>query len=186
MASDRDLLVAYLGGSEEAFAAFFDRHTKALYVYLLSLVHFREVAEELLQDTFLKLIPRAEALELRPDMRPFLFTTARNLALDWLRREKRSRLALRNRHTDPFFRRICTGTEDYGDDSPDLEELSQVLHRLPEAQREAVVLKELVGLTFVEIGELVGSPENTVVSRYRYAMEKLRSLMLARGWSNDA
>lgn len=174
MRSDRELILAYQRGHEEGFAEFYGRHSRALYVYLVSLVRTRETAEELLQDTFLGLLHTLERVEIRDDMRPFLFTAARNRALDWLRRERRMRVALARRSEGPFFK----ASENYRASAADPEELSRLLHRLPEAQREVVVLRALSGLTFRDISRLVGAPENTVVSRYRYALDKLRAMAL--------
>jgi RNA polymerase sigma-70 factor (ECF subfamily) len=180
MRSDRDLILAYLAGREEAFAEFYRKHARGLYVYLLSLVRSRETAEELLQETYLGLLSHLERLELKENMKPFLFTTARNLARDWLRRERRGRAALARRQEDPFFRPGRGYEASYPAAPADAEEVSRLLHRLPDAQREAVVLKELSGLTFREISRLLGVPEGTVVSRYRYALEKLRGMAARR------
>lgn len=112
-------------------------------------------------------------------MRPFLFTTARHLAVDWLRREKRGRAALVRRREDSFF--APRAEESVASRSADPEETSRLLHGLPPAQREVVVLRALVGLRFGEIASLLRVPENTVVSRFRYGIEKLRARWLQGG-----
>lgn len=178
MRSDHELLARYQRGSEEAFALFYDRHSQGLYLFLLSIVRSREAAEELLQETFCGLIRRLDSLEMREDMRPYLFASARNSALDWLRRETRFRRAIQKRTEDPFFSRGDAAERTFERDGPDVDELNRFLHRLPPEQRETVVLKDLAGWTFREIGDLMGAPENTVVSRHRYAMTKLRSMVL--------
>jgi RNA polymerase sigma-70 factor (ECF subfamily) len=178
MDSDRDLLRAYLRGGQDAFEAFYRRHRQALFVYLLSLVGDRTSAEDLLQETFTKLIQRVEAFLERANLRPVLVTMARNLAIDQLRRQKRLRQALERRAGDPLFQRA-----EAWDASRSLqaEELSALLHALPPPQREAVVLRVFAGMTFVEIGGLLGVPEATVVSRYRYALAKLRAALVRGG-----
>ena len=175
MSNDHDLLLAYRRGSEAAFGKFYDRHRQTLYVYLVSFVRRREPAEELLQETFLTLLTRADRVELRDDMTGFLITVGRRLAIDWLRRERRGHAALKERSADAFFREPTLDDDGVGD----TEELSRLLHELPDDQREVVVLKELVGLTFREIGELADCPENTAVSRYRYGLKKLRARWVA-------
>lgn len=184
MMSDRELLARYQRGSEEAFVSFYDRHSRGLYLFLLSLVQSREAAEELLQETFLGLVGRLDALETREDMKPYLFTAARNSAIDWMRREKRCRRAMEKRREDPFFPGPDSRAESFETSGPDVDELNKLLHQLPIEQREVVVLKEMVGLTFREISALAKAPENTVVSRHRYAMTKLRSMILQRRGSD--
>ncbi len=177
MRSDRELIDGYRGGEETAFGEFYSRHRRPLYVLLLSYVRSRETAEELLQETFLALLRNLDKLDGREDFRPYLARTARNLAIDWLRRERCGERALRARAADPLFRRANAAPADANEDA---ERMSALLYDLPDEQREAVVLHGLAGLTFREIAELLSVPENTVVSRYRYAIEKLRTAF-ARG-----
>ncbi len=184
MRSDRELLARYQRGSEEAFVSFYDRHCRGLYLFLLSLLQSREAAEELLQEIFLGLVGRLDSLDVRENMKPYLFTSARNSAVDWLRRENRFRRAMEKRREDPFFRGPESAAKSFESDGPDVAELNKLLHQLPLEQREAVVLKELIGMTFREISALTKAPENTVVSRHRYAMAKLRTMILQRDGSD--
>ena len=117
-------------------------------------------------------------------MKPYLFASARNSSVDWLRRETRFRRAMEKRREDPFFRGPESSAESFEGNGPDVDELNKLLHQLPLEQREAVVLKELVGMTFREISALTEAPENTVVSRHRYAMAKLRTMILQRDGSH--
>ena len=106
MASDRQLLEAYLGGDEPAFRDFYERHRRAVYVYLLSFVGRRERADELLQDVFLGLLRRLEAVlrsaNGRADLRPYLMRAARNHAVDLLRRERRQARVIERLARDPL------------------------------------------------------------------------------------
>jgi len=185
MKSDRNLIADYLKGDEEAFRVFYERYRRPLYVYLLTVVKFRENAEELLQETFFSFLRHLEDLDHRSDYRPYLFRTARNRAIDWLRKEERSLRALEKRRYDPLFKQ--TMDTDVSSRSPiasgaiSTEELEELLHRLPAEQRETVVLKTLGGLTFAEVGRLMGVRENTAVSRYRYGTKKLRAALEAGG-----
>ena len=183
MTDDRELLLSWQGGSEGAFAAFYDRHSRPLYAYCVSLVGERGAAEELVQETFLAVVRRAASLELRPEMRPFLFTVARNAAHDRARRERRGRAALQRRREDAVVR--AAAAERMNGHAVDAERLNRLLHELPAEQREAIVLKELGDMTYAEVAALTEAPENTVVSRCRYAARKLRQMLLARGRSES-
>ncbi|MGQ9592113.1 MAG: RNA polymerase sigma factor [Planctomycetota bacterium] len=173
MTSDRDLIERYRRGEEKAFEEFYRRHRRPIFAYLLACARNRETAEELLQETFFAFLRSLDRLDGSADLRPYLFRTARNLAIDWVRRRRSSERALERRAADPFFRRCGEAPSEAADE--DAERLSALLDRLPDEQREAIVLKVFGGLTFREIGLLTGSPEATVVSRYRYGLEKLRA-----------
>ncbi len=182
--SDRDLILAYQRGKEAAFTAFYDRHAAALYVFVLAFVRRREVAEDLVQETFGRLLRSLGSLETREDMGPFLFQAARRLAIDWHRREMRGRTALESRSRDPFFRAEPVSCSRDGA-VVDAEDLSYQLHELPDPQREAVVLRDLAGMKFIDIAAVVEVPEATVVSRYRAGIEKLRRALLATARRRD-
>lgn len=176
MRSDRELIDRYLRGDEAAFGELYVRHRRPLYVLLVSYVRSRETAEDLLQETFVALLRSVDRLDGSPSLRPYLARTARNLAVDRLRRERCDAKALRARAADPLLRRSSEASGREGD-AEDPDALNALLHGLPAAQREAVVLRALVGLTFPEIAALTAAPEATVVSRYRYGLEKLRAAL---------
>ena len=178
---DRELIGRYLEGDADAFSEFYERHRRPVFAFLLSIVRQRETAEEIFQETFFAFLRSLGRLDDRSSFRPFLLRTARNLAIDRLRREKAGEKALRARAADPFF----ALDPSRGSGPPgDPERVTALLLDLPAEQREAVVLKHIGGLTFREIGELTGAPEDTAVSRYRYALKKLRAA-LAPGGCDD-
>ena len=109
MRSDRELIDLYRRGDEAAFREFYARHRKPLYVYLLSVVRDRETAEELLQETFYAFLRHLDRLNGSDDLRPFMVRTARNRAIDVLRRRKRGETALQRRAEDPFFKPRAAG-----------------------------------------------------------------------------
>lgn len=181
MRSDRELIALYKAGDEDAFREFYVRHRKPLFVYLLSLVRDRETAEELLQETFFAFLRHLDGLNGSADLRPYLVRTARNRAIDLLRRARRGEEALHARAEHPLFkRRPADGVAG----AEGAEEVEALLQRLPPEQKEAIVLRVLLGMTYREIALLSGCPEASVASRYRYGMEKLRAA-LARGGLDD-
>ena len=187
--SDRKLLLSYLDGDEGAFASFYARHRRPLYVYLLSIVGNRATADELLQDAFFVFLRNLDTVVLRSSgtlsFRGYLVRAVRNRAYDELRRRRRADRALTVRATDQLFRRkVDLPDEALATSEP--EELSLKLHQLPSEQREVIVLRALAELTFREIASLVGAPENTIISRYRYGLSKLREQLGAHCGSTTA
>lgn len=169
MAPDGELAARLTHGEQDAFAEVYAGHRDRLYLYLLSLVGRPEVAEELLQDTFVKLVTTRHRIRPEAPLGPYLATIARNLATDWLRRRQRERTA---------FSRVGLLASRNGTRT-DLTpvEASELLWRLPTSQREAVVLRVYLGFTFGEVAAVTGAPLNTAVSRYRYGLTRLRNML---------
>ena len=183
--TDRQLIAAYLEQEDGAFEEFYERHRGPIFAYLLSFVPNRATAEELLQETFLVLLRQIHRV-LRPDavghrrdggLRPALVQISRSRAIDWLRRSRLEERALDNRRQDLLFRSRA-GSYSNPESPRDAEKLSRQLQRLPAKQRETVLLRACLGMTFVEIGELMDVSENTAVSRFRYGMKKLRNSLV--------
>jgi RNA polymerase sigma factor (sigma-70 family) len=165
--TDRDLLCGYTGGDQGAFEALYDRYARPLFTYLHSLTEDVALAEDLLQDCFLRLVGQSP-FRLEESVRGLLYTIARNLARDEARRA-----SVRQRN----FPALVEPGADGEAISDTLEALAQTLPALPVEQREVVVLKFHADLTFAEIGLVTGVPESTVKSRYRYALDKLAELL---------
>ncbi len=173
----------FQAGDAGAFEALLRRHRTRVFQYLLRFTGDRGRAEDLLQETWLKVIGAAARWEPRARFTTWLWAVARNLALDEIRRA-----ALRR--TEPLDP-PGEATLPFADSGPlpdRAAELSQVrphleaaIAALPEEQREVFVLREYAGLGFREIAEISGAPENTVKSRMRYALEALRARLEAAG-----
>jgi len=146
----------------------YDAHAAGLFHYFASFTGAEADARDLLQDFFLKLgrqqIPPGIA-----SMRAWLLRLAHHHAIDWLRRHQVRRRAEEAApvetfaaHTDP-------------DQAELARRLTHALAALPLEQRSVAQLRLWDGLTFEEIAEVQGIPLNTAASRYRYALEKLRT-----------
>ena len=190
--TDEELLAAYQQGDPGAFESLLRRHRAPLFTFLLRMLGDRERAEDLAQETFLRIVKGAQAWEHRARFQTWLFTIARNLCVDLSRRDR--------------FRRADSIDAEGPDGGPPMVEsvpgreidpargaesarmrplLQQALLALPAEQREVFVLREQAGLPFREIAEMVGVNENTVKSRMRYALEGLRKALLAAGVSAE-
>jgi RNA polymerase sigma-70 factor (ECF subfamily) len=164
--SEGDLLGRLHQGDPEAGARLYDRHHRGLYAYARSLVRDSASAEDVVHETFLRLL-EAEPRKPIGSFRAFLYRIARNLALDLLRE--------RARRSKPATGRAVTPEVQ---DQHRREALARAaLEDLPEEQRETVILKIFGGLTFAHIGEVMSVPTGTAASRYRYALEKLADVL---------
>jgi RNA polymerase sigma-70 factor (ECF subfamily) len=179
--SDEHLLLRFRGGDAEAFEALMRRHRAPVFTFLVRLTGDRARAEDLLQETWLRLVGAAGRWEHRARFRTWLYAVARNLAVDEARR------AL-HRRTEPLDEPAEGGggslAERLAGDGPGPDRSAEsallrprllaALASLPEEQREVFLLREQAGVPFAEIAEITGAPEPTVKSRMRYALEGLR------------
>jgi RNA polymerase sigma-70 factor, ECF subfamily len=178
--SDERLMLRFQAGDARAFEALVRRHRTPVFSFLLRLTGDSGRAEDLCQDAFLKVVRAAEGWEERARFRTWLFAIARNLAVDESRR-----MAFRRAESldDPSDGPAPDRAADAALLRPKLE---AALAALPPEQREVFLLREHAGLRFAEIAEVTGTPENTVKSRMRYALEGLRVALEALGVTPEA
>jgi RNA polymerase sigma-70 factor (ECF subfamily) len=184
--SDERLMQLFQGGDVRAFEELVRRHRTPVFSFLLRLTGDRGRAEDLCQETFLRVVRASAEWQPRALFRTWLYAVARNQATDDARRRA-------FRRTEPLDG--PGRTEEPADDPPPdhaaegallRPKLEAALAALPPEQREVFLLREHAGLRFPEIAEVTGVPENTVKSRMRYALEALRARLEALGVGPDA
>ena len=181
--ADEDLMVMYQKGEVRAFEVLLSRHRKPVYNFILRFVGDKETAEDLLQETFMRVIKGADAYKRQAKFTTWLYTIARNLCVDQTRRRKHRRHASLDAPMDSSedsgsLMDVIASNEIASDRKSVNKELFATMQRaiagLSEEQREVFLMREFLDLPFKQIAEVVGVPENTVKSRMRYALEKLR------------
>jgi RNA polymerase sigma-70 factor (ECF subfamily) len=172
-ATDEALMKAYCQGETKAFEELLSRYRTPLFTTLCRLVGNRALAEDLFQETFLRVIRHAGRFDLRQKFSAWLFQIARNLSVDALRqRGVRAEQELDDGHEDPGpnpERAVASAEQGLA--------IARSLELLPLEQREVFVLREFSGLSFKEIAELTRSPLNTVLGRMHLAVKKLRAAL---------
>jgi RNA polymerase sigma-70 factor, ECF subfamily len=193
--ADEQLMLAFRAGDAQAFEVLVRRHRAPVFNFILRFAGNRERAEDLLQETWLKVVRNAQEYEAKARFTTWLYTVARNLCVDSARKESYRRAdsldAPARANDEPEGRTLGETVPDEGP-SPERGAFSlqlrplleKALAGLPEAQREVFVLREIVGLPFKEIGQVTGVSENTVKSRMRYALEGLREQLHTLGIVN--
>src|SRR4051794_40514062 len=187
--TDEELLAEFQQGDASAFERLLARHRAPLYTFLVRMLGDREKAEDLAQDTFLRIVKGAHAWEQRSRFQSWMYAIARNLCTDHARRDRfRKTDSLDGEPVEGDGGSILDVVPDPGplpDQAAESERLRPLLQRallsLPVDQREVFILREQAGLPFREIAEVVGANENTVKSRMRYALEGLRKALAAAG-----
>ncbi len=183
--ADELLMVRYQRGDRKAFATLVERHHRPLYNFVLRLVADGSVAEELTQETFLRVVQRAADFKHEARFSTWLYAIARNLSIDHLRKRRlRQHPSLdQSRTRDPEGPTLREALPDLHPRSnvertavsgQIADTLLEAVAALPEDQREVYLLREIANLPFKEIAEATDSGENTVKSRMRYALERLK------------
>jgi len=175
---DDELMRAVQGGDEVAFRLLYRRYERRLLAFLIPYLGDPALAEDLLQETFLRVYRRRAAYEARGAFRTWLFAIARNLALDQFRRRRGSPEAA------PLPQETGTDPGGVPDPAPDAlgvlvgretaASLRAALLDLPEEDRAVILLSRLEGLRYHEIAEIMGSTEGAVKVRAHRALLALR------------
>lgn len=176
--SDEELMQAYAGGETRAFEVLYTRHRGTVYRFLLRSLSRRELADELFQDTWSRVISARDRY--RPDARftTWLLQIAHNLLIDGFRRARpeesgeQAELAMQFAEGDEAERpeRVLSEFEQ-------ARQLQNALAELPDDQRSAFLLRVENGLSVEEIAEVTHVGRETAKSRLRYALEKLREAL---------
>ncbi len=175
--ADETLMLRYRDGDAEAFARLYARHKGPLYRYFLRQCGPPAVAEELFQDVWLKLIAARTRYTVQARFATWLYRIAHHRLVDYYRACQRS-LPIAYADDCPEWGEVPAPVEAQPENCEErrrqAERLLEVLAELPEAQREAVLLKEEAGLSLEEIAQATGTGRETVKSRLRYALARLR------------
>lgn len=163
-------------GDPEAFAAVYDRLALRLLGAARTMTGSAAEAEDAVQDLFVELARGRARLAAVADLEAYVFTMLRNAVR---RRGRRAALDRRAVLAIAAGREASGAFAEPAAELPD-DALAAAVAALPDAQREVVALKIDAGLTFAEIAAVTGTSLNTAASRYRYALEKLRTALAGR------
>jgi RNA polymerase sigma-70 factor, ECF subfamily len=171
-ASDADLMARVRQGSQEAFAAIVDRYKNALVSYISRLTGSRDRADEIGQETFVRLYRTAHRYDERGRLAPYLYRIAMNLLrTEQIRLRRRALLLLQYGSRE----RGCRDTAETRMLSDELSRhVQNAIAALPLRYRAPVVLREMEGWSYQDIAQTLGCREGTVKSRIARGRERLR------------
>ena len=189
--SDCDLISAYIhSGNEKAFAKLVQRHKSKVYTTIYLIVKDTYIAEDLMQDTFIKAVETLKSGRYNEEGKflPWIVRIAHNLAIDYFRRDKRYPTVVFEDGTNVF------NTLDFAEDSIEStqirqethEHLRELIQRLPESQRQVLIMRHYEDMSFQEIADSTGVSINTALGRMRYALINLRKQLSNRVPHYDA
>lgn len=184
---DKQLISEYLSGDEESFTKIIDRYIDQINNFSYRLTGNRDEAEDITQDTFLKVWKNLNKYRLEENFKTWIFTIARNTAIDYLRKKKN--FVFSDFENESGENSI---TDNLKDPAPlpdeliqkatDKKVLEKILKEIPFSQKEVLLLYYNEDLTFDEIGKVLNKSINTVKSQHRRALIKLREMLDKETW----
>lgn len=175
--TDDQLLRAYARGQDSAFEELVDRHGAHVKSYALRLLRSREQAEEIYEETFLRIIQGKGSWEARGTVRGFLFTVAHRLCLDVLRDRKKERDAMPSLIQMSEARQVAPSPEAAVQLGERAAQLETALGQLAEKHRDVLLLRAVHGLSAEETAEALEIATSQVYDRLSYARKKLAALL---------
>jgi len=184
--ADEALMMRFQSGDQTAFVLLVKRHKGALYNFALRQLREPRVAEDVVQDAFVRVVQNATDFKHEARFTTWLYTIVRNLCIDQMRRRAHRRHASldESRGDDTEGPTLGERTADARSNvereatSDELKtRIQRAVDDLPEDQREVFLMREVANLPFKEIAQITGVPENTVKSRMRYALERLQEAL---------
>ncbi|MEQ8414775.1 sigma-70 family RNA polymerase sigma factor [Imperialibacter roseus] len=179
--SDSQLVTLYRNGDEEAFSTLLNRHKNRVYTTIYLIVKDRYVAEDLLQDSFIKAVKTIKSGRYNEEGKflPWILRIAHNLAIDYFRKEKRYPVVVMEDGSKVF------NTLEFAEDPIENKQikmethqmLRQLIQELPEAQKEVLIMRHYMQMSFQDIADSTGVSINTALGRMRYALINLRKRM---------
>ncbi len=187
--NDSELVLAYKNGNEEAFRTLVERHKSRIYTAVYLIVKDQEIAEDLLQDAFVKAINTIQSGRYNEEGKflPWILRIAHNLAIDYFRKQKRYPV-VNMEYTNPVFNTVEFSEGTYEDEQIKLEThtlLYQLIAELPDAQRDVLLRRHFMQMSFQEIADATGVSINTALGRMRYALINLRKKMESNNIAYD-
>jgi RNA polymerase sigma-70 factor (ECF subfamily) len=167
--SDEALMLRYCEGDLSAFQELYGRHSRGLYRFLCWRSPRRDWVDEIAQDSWFSLHQARASYTPQATFRTFLYQIARNRLIDLLRQPQAAELELTAPVAD-----AAAAPDAAMESRQQNSALHSAIHALPAEQKEALILQQFSGMSLEEIALLVAAPVETVKSRLRYAMKKLR------------
>lgn len=186
--SDFDLVQDFINGNQTSIEILINRHRKKIFTYILIVVKDKYLAEDIFQDTFIKVIKSLNEGRYKDNGRflSWVIRIAHNLMIDHFRKEKQLQVISNDSYENDIFNSKKFADRTVEEDmihSQVTKDIRKLLHELPDDQREVVILRHFCGLSFKEIAEQTDVSINTALGRMRYALINLRRLIQEKNLS---
>ena len=180
--TDEQLALLYVGGDNKAFDELLARTQEKLFTYIMFVVHDHDTADDIFQETFVKVITKLQHGQYT-DSGKFLFWLTRiahNVIMDWYRAQKNEHIVEPTADNDLSNLKDASVMDTYREtemvNEQILIDVKRLMNTLPAPQREVVYMRFYQQLSFKEIADLTGVSINTSLGRMRYALMNLRKM----------
>ena len=187
--SDSQLVSLYQQGNEEAFKSLLLRHKSRVYTAIYLIVKDRYVAEDLLQETFIKAVNTIKGGRYNEEGKflPWISRIAHNMAIDFFRKEKRHPEITLEDGSSVF------NSLQFSGNTMELQEIGRenkkwlrlCVKQLPDEQKQVLIMRHYLDMSFQEIADRTGVSINTALGRMRYALINLRKMMMKSQYAYD-
>lgn len=188
--TDEQLLAAVQGGDTGSLGTLVARWERPLYRFVSRMLPRHEDARDVCQETFLRILKKSHRFRSGSRFSTWMYQIALNLCRDQLRRRRRWRLLIAEKHDLPDRRsEEASAIPRVSDPDAVIERREKsaavlaALREIPDEQREVLILKEFQGLKFREIAEILDLPTSTVKSRMYYGLNSVRTALARQGIS---
>ena len=179
--TDQELIRRYVAGEEAGLEILIDRYKAKLYTSIYLLVKDESLAEDIFQDTFIKVINTLRSGRYNEEGKflPWVMRIAHNLVIDYYRKERRTPVVVNSDGFDIF------DVLQFSDESVESRmireqtyyDLRRMVQRLPDDQKEVLIMRHYGDMSFKEIAAVTDVSINTALGRMRYALNNLRKMM---------
>lgn len=180
--SDEELALEYIDGNNSAFDLLLSRNETKLFSYILFMVRDRHVAEDVFQDTFVKIIVKLNEGKYRTTGKfsAWAMRIAHNVIMDRFREQKVENVVETDEENDmsniSLSELLVSNAEDSFVRTQVLRDVEKIMNKLPDSQREVVYMRFYQNLSFREIAEIKDMSINTALGRMRYAVINMRKM----------
>ena len=180
--TDEELALLYVGGNNRAFDELLTRNQSKLFTYIMFVVRDRELANDIFQDTFVRVISKLQEGKYTDSGKFSYWLTriAHNVIMDWYRQQKNEHIVEPTADNDLSNLRgsslLDQNRETEIVNEQVMSDVKRLMNALPAPQREVVYMRFYQGMSFKEIAQLTGVSINTSLGRMRYAVINLRRM----------
>lgn len=179
--TDEELAIMYVDGDNKAFDLLLSRNQEKLFTYILLVVRDREMANDMFQETFFKVVSRLQQGKYIANGKfsAWLMRIAHNVIMDWYRQQRAQNIVDAPKENDLSnvgSTLLESSREGELVNNQVMEDVRRMMSHLPASQREVVFMRFYQQMSFKEIAEATGVSINTALGRMRYAILNLRRM----------
>ncbi|MBI9053389.1 MAG: sigma-70 family RNA polymerase sigma factor [Bacteroidales bacterium] len=183
--TDHELVKQFIDGEQSSFEILVNRHKDKVYTYIFLMVKNDHLANDIFQETFIKVVKSLNVGKYQENGKfvSWVIRIAHNLIIDHFRKEKQMKTCSNDEYETDIFnsQRFSDKTVEENIIQDQINsDVRKLVDHLPDEQREVILLRHFVGLSFKEIAEQTNVSINTALGRMRYALINLRKIIEER------